>query len=69
MNLEVEVTWPTFRTTAHSIMVHTQCSDEYIHLSLMNTTDKINLADEIWRELKMMLECSLPPVIFRKVFL
>ena len=35
MNGQVEVTWWTFWTISHSIMVHTQVSGEYIHFLLM----------------------------------
>ena len=41
MNGQVEVTWRTLRTVAHSLMVHARVSEAYIHLSLMYTTDNI----------------------------
>ena len=41
MNDQVEVTWQTFWSIAHSIMVHPQVYDEYIHFELMYTTDDI----------------------------
>ena len=41
MNGQVEVTWRTLRTVAHSIMVHARVTEVYIHFVLMNTTDHI----------------------------
>ena len=41
MNGQVEVTWRTLRTVAHSLMVHTRVSEVYIHFALMYTTDHI----------------------------
>ena len=41
MNVQVEVTWKTLQTISHSIMVNAQVSDEYIHFSLIYTTDHI----------------------------
>ena len=41
INFQVEVTWQTFLTIAHSIMVHVRVSDKYIHFSLMYITDHI----------------------------
>ena len=41
MNGQVEVTWLTLRTIAHSIMVRTQVSDKYIHFTLMYMNDHI----------------------------
>ena len=38
MNGQVEATWRTFLTTAHSLMIHARGSKAYIHLSLMYTT-------------------------------
>ena len=35
------MTWQTLQTIAHSIMVHAQVSDKYIHFLLMYTTDHI----------------------------
>ena len=41
MNGQVEVTWRTLRTIAHSLMVHARVPEIYIHFSLMYTTDCI----------------------------
>ena len=41
MNGQDEVTWKRFRTIVHSIMVHPQVSDKYIHFVLMYKTDRI----------------------------
>ena len=41
MNVQVKVTLRTFHTIAHSLMVHAQVSDVYIHLPLMYTADHI----------------------------
>ena len=41
MNGQVEVTWRTLREISHSPMVHARVSEEYIHFSLMYTTDHI----------------------------
>ena len=38
MNGEVEVTWRTLRTIAHSLMVHGRVPENYIHFALMYTT-------------------------------
>ena len=38
MNGQVEVTWKKLRTIAHSIMVHSRVSDDYIHFASMYTT-------------------------------
>ena len=38
-NEQVEVTWRMLRTIAHSLMVHARVSEEYIHFTLMFTTD------------------------------
>ena len=35
------MTWRTLQTIVHSIMVHAQVLGEYIHFSLMYTTDHI----------------------------
>ena len=43
INGQAEVTWKTFQNIAHSIMVHSQVSDEYIYLALMYTTYHIFL--------------------------
>ena len=41
MNGQVEVIWRTFRTVAHSLMVHARVSEAYVHFALMYTTDHI----------------------------
>ena len=41
MNKQVEVTWRTLRTVAHSIMVHARVLEAYIHFALMYMTDHI----------------------------
>ena len=41
MNRQVEVTWRTLRTIAHSLMVHARVPEIYIHFALMYTTDHI----------------------------
>ena len=41
MNRQVKVTQRTLRTIAHSLMVHARVSEEYIHFSLMYTTEHI----------------------------
>ena len=41
MNGQVEVTWKILRAIARSIMVRVRVFDEYIHFSLMYTTDNI----------------------------
>ena len=41
MNVQVEVTLLTFRTITHSIIVHAQVSDKYIHFALMYKTGYI----------------------------
>ena len=41
MNGQVEVTWRTLRTIAHSLMVHARVPENYIHIALMYTTDHI----------------------------
>ena len=38
MNGQVEVKWQILITIAHSIMVHAQVSDKYIHFKLMYMT-------------------------------
>ena len=38
MNGQVEVTWRTLCTVAHSLMVHARVSEAYIHFTLMYTT-------------------------------
>ena len=41
MNGQVEVTWRTLRTIAHSLMVHARVPENYMHVALMYTTDHI----------------------------
>ena len=41
MNVQVEVTWQTLQTIAHSVMVNIQVSDKYINFALMYMTDNI----------------------------
>ena len=41
MNRQVEVTWRTFCTIAHSLMVHDRVLEVYIHFVLMYMTDHI----------------------------
>ena len=41
MNGQVEVTWRTLRTVAHSLMVHDRVPEVYVHFALMYTTDHI----------------------------
>ena len=41
MNGQVEVTWRTLRTIAHSLMVHARVPEIYIHFALIYTTDHI----------------------------
>ena len=41
MNEQVEVTWRTLRTVAHSLMVHARVPEVYVHFELMYTTDHI----------------------------
>ena len=43
MNGQVEVTWRTLRTVAHSLMVHARVPEVYVHFVLMYTTDHIFL--------------------------
>ena len=38
MNGKVKVTWRTFRTIAHSLMVHARVLEAYIHFALIYTT-------------------------------
>ena len=38
MNGQVEVTWRTLRTVAHSLMVHARDPEAYVHFALMYTT-------------------------------
>ena len=37
MNGQVEVTWRTLRTVAHSLMVHARVPEVYVHFALMYT--------------------------------
>ena len=41
MNGQVEVTWKTLRTVAHSLMEHARVLEVYIYFALMYTTDHI----------------------------
>ena len=41
MNGQVEVTWRTLRTVAHSLMVHAGFPEVYVHFVLMYTKDHI----------------------------
>ena len=41
INGQVEVTWRTLRTVAHSLMVHARVPEVYVHFALMYTTDRI----------------------------
>ena len=41
MNEQVEVTWRTLRTVAHSLMVHARVPEVYVNFALMYTTDHI----------------------------
>ena len=41
MNGQVEVTWRTLRTVAHSLMVHDSVLEAYDHFALMYTIDHI----------------------------
>ena len=41
MNGQVEVTWRTLRTFAHSLMVHARVPEVYVHFALIYTTDHI----------------------------
>ena len=47
MNGQVEVTWRTLRTNAHSLMVHAKFSELNIHFALMYATDCIFLVQPI----------------------
>ena len=38
MNGQVEVTWRTLRTVAHSLMVYARVPEVYVHFTLMYTT-------------------------------
>ena len=41
MNGQVEVTWRTLRTVAHSLMVHARLPEVYFHFKIMYMTDHI----------------------------
>ena len=41
MNRQVEVTWRTLHTFAHTLMVHARVLEVYVHFVLMYTTDHI----------------------------
>ena len=41
MNVQVEVTWRTLHTVAHSLMVHDRVSEAYVHFALLYMTDHI----------------------------
>ena len=41
MNRKVEVTWRTFCTVAHTLMVHARVPEVYVHFTLMYKTDHI----------------------------
>ena len=41
MNRQVKVIWRTLHTIEHSLMVHVQFLEAYIHFALMYTTDHI----------------------------
>ena len=41
MNVQVEVTWLTLQTIAHSIMLHAHVYDEYIHFVLIYMNDHV----------------------------
>ena len=41
ITVQVEVTWRTLRTVAHTIMVHARVPEVYVHFALMYTTDHI----------------------------
>ena len=47
MNGQVEGTWRTLRTIAHSLMVHARDLEEYIHFAIMYTTYHILLILQI----------------------
>ena len=40
-NRQIEVTWRTLRTVAHSLMVYARVLEAYIHFTLMYTADHI----------------------------
>ena len=41
MNRQIEVTWRTLRTIAHSLMAHARVSEAYINFALMYMADHI----------------------------
>ena len=41
MNIQVKLTWITFRIIVHSIMGHAQVLEDYAHFALMYTEDRI----------------------------
>ena len=41
MDRQVEVTWRTLRTVAHSLMVHARVAEVYVRFALMYTIDHI----------------------------
>ena len=41
MDGQVEVTWKTFHTSSHSLMVHARLMESYIHFAFMYTSDHI----------------------------
>ena len=41
INGQVEVTWRTFLTVAHALMIHARVTEVYVHFALMYTTDHI----------------------------
>ena len=43
MNGQVEMTWRTLRTVAHSLMVHARVPEVYVNFALIYTTDHIFL--------------------------
>ena len=47
MNGQVKVIWRTFRTIAHSLIVHARVLEAYIHFELMYTIDNIFLVPPI----------------------
>ena len=41
MHGQVEVTWRTFRTVAHALIIHARVPEVYVHFASMYTTDHI----------------------------
>ena len=62
MNRQVEVTWRTLRTIAHSLMLHARVLEAYIHFVLMYTTDHIILVLPIK---DLINEDSEPTTLFK----